>query len=139
LKFPTKIKGIQIGQKCSKLCLLHGASSVETNGVKIASLVLHYKDGSTADIEIVSGEHVQDWWGPIYTTDAGDYRNVTAPGTELAWIGGNPSIKKNNPEFSLRLYKSAFENPRPEVEIATIDYVSTITDAAPFLAGLTLE
>ena len=32
-----------------------------------------------------------------------------------------------------------WENPRPDQVIQSLDYVSTMTDSAPFLLGVTLE
>jgi hypothetical protein len=43
------------------------------------------------------------------------------------------------PESSLRLYRTTFTNPQPDKEIVTMDYVSAMTEAAPFLVGLTVE
>jgi len=65
--------------------------------------------------------------------------NPAADGAELAWAGGNDWLRKHSPDWSMRLYKSTFPNPRPDVAISRIDYVSTMTEAAPFLVGLTLE
>jgi len=138
-KFPEKIRNITIERKCDRLHLLHGASNVHSLNKQVARLVLHYRDGSQAEIGIVSGKHLLDWWGPIYNTDAGSGRKTTSPDTELAWAGSNPWIKKRDPDYSLRLYKSTFANPRPDLEIASIDYISTLADAAPFLVGLTVE
>jgi hypothetical protein len=140
-KFPARIRGITIGRKCDRLYLLHAGSNVNasTLGKEVARLVLHYQDGSQAEIGIISGEHVLDWWGPIYNTDSGVGRYTTSPGTELAWAGSNPRIRARAPDFSLRLYRSTFANPHPGLEIASIDYDSTLTEAAPFLVGLTVE
>lgn len=138
-KFPERIRNIAIGRKCDRIHLLHGASNLHTLHKEIAKLRLHYKNGAVAEIGIISGEHVLDWWGPIYTTDAGNGCHPTAPETELAWVGENPWIKEQQPEDSLRLYKSTFANPHPDLEIASIDYVSTLKDAAPFLVGLTVD
>lgn len=137
-KFPTQIN-IPISCKCSRLYLLHGASDLDDPGHRIAWLILHYQDGSTARLDINSGEHVLDWWGPIYNTDAGDGRYTTSPDTELAWAGSNPDLKENADDFSLRLYQTAFANPHPERTISSIDYVSALSGASPFLAGLTIE
>ena len=63
-------KNIQISRKCARLDLLHGASGLQESDGTIARLVLHYADGSTREIEIVTGENVLDWQGPTYTTDA---------------------------------------------------------------------
>jgi len=139
---PVRVENVRIAAKCARVHLLQGAEGIteDMSGQKIASLVLHYADGSQARIPIAAGAQVQDWWGPIYTTGAGwNARNPTAPGSELAWTGSNPRIKKNDPELSLRLYKSTFENSRPDLEIASIDFVSSVSDAAPFFVGLTLE
>jgi hypothetical protein len=138
-RFPVQVKRISVSRRCARIHLLHGASAVRTLDKEIARLVLHYKDGSQAEIGIVAGQEVLDWWGPIYNTDAGEERHTTSPGTELAWAGSNPWIKKQAPEFSLRLYRSTFANPRPNLEISSLDYVSALSDAAPFLVGLTLE
>jgi hypothetical protein len=138
-RFPVIVKHIPISRQCARLHLLHGASAVRTLDKKIARIVLHYADGSQAKIGIRAGQDVLDWWGPIYNTEAGEERQTTSPGTELAWAGGNPWIKQRAPEFSLRLYRSTFANPRPDLEISSIDYVSTLTDAAPFLVGLTID
>jgi hypothetical protein len=137
--FPAAVRGIVIGRQCGRLHLLEGADHVPAPGQKIARLVLHYQDGEQSEIAIVSGEQVQDWWGPVYNTDAGNARYTTSPGTELAWAGGNPAIREREPEFSLRLYRSTFANPHPELKVTSLDYLSTGTDAAPFLVGLTVE
>jgi hypothetical protein len=138
-KFPGRINAIPLNRKCARLHLLHGASALHSPGNKIARLVLHYSNGSSAHIEIVGGRHLLDWCGPIYNTDAGDGRNTTSPDSELAWAGSNPWISEHAPDFSLRLYKTTFANPHPELEITTLDYVSTLSGPAPFLLGLTTE
>ncbi|HSY43031.1 MAG TPA: hypothetical protein VK811_03915 [Candidatus Acidoferrum sp.] len=137
-KLPTH-KTIPLGSKCSRLYLLQGTSLLDQPGDRIAWLILHYQDGSIARININGGEHVLDGWGPIYNTNAGIGRYPTSPDAELAWAGSNPDIKENRPEFSLRLYRTAFANPHPELEISSIDYVSALSGPSPFLVGLTVE
>jgi hypothetical protein len=139
---PVRVRNVKIAANCVSIHLLHGANGIteDMDGKNIASLVLHYADGSQARIPIVVGEQVRDWWGPIYDTAAGwNACKPTAPESELAWTGGNPRISQDEPELSLRLYKSTFDNPRPDLEIASIDFVSSVSDAAPFFVGLTLE
>jgi hypothetical protein len=138
-RFPAEVKHISISRRCARIHLLHGASAARNLDENIARLVLYYQDGSRAEISIVAGRDVLDWWGPIYNTEAGDQRNTTSPTTELAWTGSNPWIRKRAPELSLRLYRSTFANPHPDREIASMDYVSTLSEAAPFLVGLTIE
>lgn len=137
-EFPTRVN-IPISHSCSRFYLLHGAIDLDAPGNEVAWMILHYNNGSNAKIDIVGGKEVLDCWGPIYNTDSGDDRYTTSPETELAWAGSNPDIKKESPEFSLRLYKSTFTNPHPELEISSIDYVSSLSGASPFLVGLTIE
>ena len=142
--FPSRAKGIKLGQTCKRFHLLHGASFVSPDGLKprqtIAGLVVHYLDGSSKEIEIVSGQHLLDWWGPLMRTGIDPQtRFTTAPDTELAWTGTNPLLSRVRPGWSLRLYKSSFDNPQPNVPVASVDYVSKMTEAAPFLVGLTIE
>jgi hypothetical protein len=139
--YPVIRKSIEISQKCRRIHLLHGASHVAYYpDTTIAKLVLHYADGSTGEIAIVSGEHLLDCWGPTYTTPA--MRERLAPlsrDTELAWVGNSAGDPQEPSPSAARIYKSTFVNPKPDLEISTIDYISTLTDAAPFLIGLTQE
>jgi RNA polymerase sigma factor (sigma-70 family) len=139
--YPAEVDNIPINRRCAKIYLFHGANWIYPHdfGTTIAKLILHYADGSVRDIEIVAGQHVFDWWSPLFTTGVDPRYFKMAPGTERAWTGSNPFVKKIWPDESLVLYKSSFENPQPDVVISNLDYVSTVTGTAPFLAGLTVE
>jgi len=138
--YPVLRKGILIHQKCSQIYLLHGASHAVDLETNVAKLVLHYVDGSVREIAIVAGGQLLDSWGPVYTTPAADEQLAPkAPGTELAWVGRPDGLGDKTPWMAARIYQSAFANPQPAVEIASVDYVSTLTSAAPFLLGLTIE
>lgn len=133
-KFPTEVNGIKIGRKCAKVHLLHGGSFVQAvpQGAAIARFSLKYADGSEKKFDIVAGEHVLDWWGAIE-------QKPKDPETELAWTGRNPNIKRRAPNLALRLYKSSFANPAPDLEVVSLNYISLLTDASPFLIGVTVE
>jgi hypothetical protein len=140
--FPVSVKDIKIGRKCGRIYLFHGENCNMVGQVKgqVARLVLHYADGSERQIFINSGEHLLDWWGAIYKTGAINGRRfLTSTDSELAWVGTNPWIKRYQPDMSLRLYKSTLANPQPDLELETIDYVSAMSYAAPFMVGLTVE
>ena len=134
-EFPESVKDIAIGRTCSRLDLLHGAGGVyDGYGVTIAELVLHYADTSVSQIEIKNGMHVRDWWGDPRQT-------ISATNSVLAWTGTNPAVKQYggaNPG-SLRIYRTTFENPRPNLPLTSIDYVSAMRNASPFLIALTVE
>lgn len=139
--YPNEVDHIRIGRPCAKLHLFHGANAVLARdfGSVVAKLVLHYSDGSMREINLVAGEHVFDWWTPLFTTGVNPRCLKTAPGTERAWKGSNPLLKMSQPDESLVLYKSTFDNPQPDATLASLDYVSTMTEVAPFLVGLTVE
>ena len=139
--FPVEVDHIPIGRRCAKLHLLHGANWVYTKdfGMLAAKLVLHYTDGSTREIDMITGDTVFDWWGPLFQTGVDPRTLQMAPGTERAWAGSNPYVKKFWKDESLILYKTTFENPQPDVVVSNLDYVSTVTEVAPFLVGLTVE
>lgn len=134
-EYPEAIKDIKLGKTARQLHLLHGAGGVyDGDGTTIAKLVLHYADRSMRQIEIKTGEHVRDWWG-------NPKQAITGINSELAWAGTNPAIKKYGgaKPGSLRIYKTTFENPQPNLSVTSIDYISTMQNSASFLIGLTVE
>ena len=139
--YPPEVDDIRIDRRCAKLHLLHGASFIFSKdfGTEVAKLVLHYADGSTREIKIIAGEQVFDWWAPLFTTGVDPRTFKTASGTERAWVGNNPNIKRWQPDESIVIYKSTFDNPQPDIAISSLDYVSARTDTVPFLLGLTVE
>ncbi len=139
---PVELKGINVKQQCSKIHILHGALFAQDAGSAIAKLVLHYQNGTEEVVKIIVGEHVQDWWGPLYKTGNGtetDDGKVSAPNSELAWAGKNPYILTRKASWFVRLYKSTFQNPKLTEEISSIDFVCLNNKSGPFLVGLTLE
>ena len=134
-EYPEAINGIKIGHRCQRLHLLHGAGGVyDGYGVAIGKLVLHYADNSLREIEIRNGIHVRDWWGD-------PKQAVSAKTSMLAWSGTNPALKKyGGPQpGSLWLYQTTFENPQPDREITSIDYVSAMENSSPFMVGLSID
>ena len=62
---------------------------------------------------------------------------VTSSQVSVAWIGNNVRSRARN--YRLQLFRRTWENPTPEVEITSIDFVSAITGAAPFLIAITVN
>jgi hypothetical protein len=54
--------------------------------------------------------------------------------------GPRPAWQTNAPgNLTVRLFTTTWENPRPDVAIAAVDFASTLTRAAPFLVAVTAE
>jgi RNA polymerase sigma factor (sigma-70 family) len=126
---PEKIEGIKVGQKFDKLHILHATGYYLDQEVLIGEYVIHYTDKSTEKIEIVYGKDVIDWY--LYPDAKEPSRG------KKAWEGINENAKKYNAK--LRLYVTTWDNPHPGKEVVSIDYISTMTDCAPFCVAMTVE
>jgi hypothetical protein len=65
----------------------------------------------------------------------GAIAEMNDPGTTAiaVWSGNNLEAAKNG--YVICLFDSTRENPRPDVELESIDFVSSMSPAAPFLAA----
>jgi hypothetical protein len=136
---PVRVDGIRLGNTFRRLHAFHGMLQgyheplVVESGMEVGHYTLHYADGSQAELPIVVGRHVRHWWA-----QEGE-ENPFAPLSEgtVVWTGSNPSAK--DAKATLRLYLTSYQNPHPEKEVVTVDYVSAMTTAAPFLVAMTIE
>ena len=130
--YPVSVEGIPVNRFCHQLHLLHGMTGGADDQTLVAKLVLHYGDGTTADLDIIDGQQVYGWWFK------GDGNPPLAGNTKVAWIGDNPTAKRNG--FRIWVFKTSFIKPKPGKRVETIDYVSALTpNGAPFLLALTAE
>jgi len=125
---PAKIE-IKVGRKFTTLHVLHAtAYGVDEGQVTIGSYTLHYEDGTTHTIPVVNRVDIFAFW-----KRPGE-RNPTS--AKEAWEGSNGYVKKNGNH--IRLYAATWENPRPGTSVASIDFVSAMTKAAPFCVAMTV-
>jgi hypothetical protein len=126
-QYPESVPGIRLAQRCRRLHLLHSARGyLEPDGVPIAKFIVHYWDGQQAEIPVIYGEQIRLW------RLGSDSKSETTKAVE-AWTGRNPVAGP------IRIFKSTWENPRPQEEVATIDFVSLNRTAVPFLIAITAE
>ena len=128
--FPEAVRGIAVRQKCQRFHFLHAAAWKVPEGTQIGNYVIRYADGKKRFIPILYGQDVSDWL--VTKNEKPDKEFET-----LAWK--EPSEASGSENRSKRLFKSTWGNPFPEVEVLTIDYTSTMTDAAPFLIAISVE
>ena len=81
---------------------------------------------------IIYGQDVWDWWWRPE-----DAVQPTSERSRVVWTGSNPFAREKG--FQLRLYLTTIENPRPQETVRSLDYVSAMTESAPFLIALTVE
>jgi len=125
-RYPQQISGIKIGQKCRQLQFLQATGYTSPDGVQVGTYVIRYANGLQETVPIVYGEDVRDW------NESSDPTKVLSRG-RIVWRASNDA------HFVIRLFKTTWLNPLPAVEIRSIDYLSTMSDAAPFLLAITAE
>jgi WD40 repeat protein len=124
-RFAASVDGIPVDRRCERVHAIVGSIGRAAEGASIGALVLHYADGEEHELEIVYGHHVRHW-----RTD-GDPREDTAL-AQVAWKG--PHAFWLHSDVRIRSYHVVWDNPRPDQEIVSFDFVSKMTTtAAPFL------
>ena len=112
---------IRVGATCHSLQFLQATAYDTGKDVRVGSYVLHYVDGQTAELPLVYGEDLADW---LPATG----HPMETPNASIAWTGQD-----------IFLWKRTYANPRPEVEITHLDFVSAMAFPAPFVVAITLE
>jgi len=109
-----RIEGVPVGRKASGLAFLQtfnqGSELKDAQGLELYVYVVHYADGSEETIPVRWLENTAHW-------EQAQLENL--PSAQLAWtlpiLGHNTHIS---------LYSYEWVNPKPEVEIVSIDLVS---------------
>ena len=116
---PDTVQGIPVHQKADALFFLQAASITQKrnpNEVKedkkfeIADYVIHYADGTTEKVPIYSEINVDNY------KQTGD--PIAVSGAQIAWTSPYTEPKTNAVAYSMQ-----WTNPKPDVEISSIDLV----------------
>ncbi|MBL9136202.1 MAG: protein kinase [Verrucomicrobiales bacterium] len=126
----ARIMGIPVGVRGTTLHVLQGANFDAADGVPVGDIVLHYADGETRRVEVVYGRDTRNWW-----TVSGE--PLDTPRARVVWRGQCPYAMATGQ--NLRLYLTSFSNPRPEVEVRSLDLVSAMNRAGFFIVAMTFE
>jgi hypothetical protein len=126
--FPDEIKGLSIDSTCRNLHFLNGSAGAALPGTAVGHYVVHYQDRQVHQIPIVYGDHLLDAWN----VSQGPVTNA-----QPAW---ETVIEKNGAaNRAVRLYRLTWENPRPNIRITAVDFISSKSTAAPYLLAITAE
>jgi hypothetical protein len=131
-KYPVQIKGIPIHQRCQHLYFLHAASfgGNPNEGEQIGSYIVHLPNNPMSlEIPIYYGREVRNWHATAREPE---------PDKELkvVWTGDNAVSKRMGKP--IRLFVTAW-NLAPGVEIDSLDFVSAVKAAAPFLLAISVD
>ena len=130
VQFPRSVTGIPIQQKFQRIHCLHAATFPLNLPYQIGAYVLCYADGESAELPIFYGRELADWWDE-------SHQPVELANGRIAWAGGNRAAAAY--QAVVRVFHSTWENPRPDVEVASFDFVSREEISAPFLIAITVE
>ena len=125
---PRSAKEIPVHRICKRLHFLHGSGWDVPRGTCVATLIVHYKDGRKEEMPLRYGAETANWW--VRT-------GQSPPGVEVVWTGVNPRAERAG--LSCALFHTAWENPRPNMEVDIVDCVSSMTPGLPFLVALTID
>jgi WD40 repeat protein len=129
-QFPREVGGIALKRRAAHVHFLHGAAWDALYGTVIGKYVIHYANGEKREVKIVFGRNIREWWfpptQPRLTMEAA-----------VAWQGYN--IASRHMGMAVRVYQYNWKNPLPDVEIASLDFVSAMEKPAPFLLAVTME
>lgn len=128
-RFPQGIRNVKVDQKAKKLHFLHSTGWSAPDGTPVATAVIHMADGKTHEFTFLYGDHMTDWvaWEP---------RPRDADNSVVAWTGRSPAT---GGQTALHLFKTQWINPEPDQVIASVDYLGSNLDPAPFLIAITAE
>ncbi len=104
--------------------------SSEKSHEKIAEVIWHYEDGTSAS-PLEANLHLRDWVRQAYEQP----ERLPNSLTKVAWRGPHPTRK----DVTLRLYRIGFLNPHPEKTVRALEFSSTMKKPSLFVAALTLD
>ena len=128
--YPRQVTGIPVGLAAPRLHFLHATTMGFDlpSGFRIGSYVVRYADGETREIPIRLGVEVADWW----TQEGEDLGQL-----QVAWTGQNAASRTAGK--TIRLFRTAWENPRPDAVIESLGMTATHFRTCPFLVAVTAE
>jgi serine/threonine protein kinase/WD40 repeat protein len=129
--YPNEVKGIRIRQCAQALHFIHAVGWEPKGVTRVGEYVLHYRDGVDLVVPLEYAQNIARW-SQLFNAPVS-----LAEGSRVAWRGSNPPLQASG--YDIVLYHFRLPNPRVQSEIATIDFRSANTDAAPFLLAITVE
>jgi eukaryotic-like serine/threonine-protein kinase len=131
-EYPERVEGIAAHQKCRRVHFLHGAAGASPEGTTIARCLVHYADGEQREVPVRYGQEVLCW------NQTKKLPAKSLAGATIAWEGGQVRWSRE-PDKCIRLYRMTWENPRPDVQVESLDFISAKEDASLFVIAITVE
>jgi len=116
---------IPVGYQVEGFYFIH--SSAYT-GRQAGLYQIQYADGTTHEIQLVSGENIRDW----VSSDLGEFPRERGTKSMVAWTG---SCKMWPTISALRML---WVNPKPQVAVRAVRFANPAVSSVPILIGMTV-
>jgi hypothetical protein len=127
---PTKVEGIKVGRKLAKLHFLHSTGWFTDDGTIIGEYTVTWQDDTTVTIPMRYGKDLLDWWFDDSSPEPSE--------AKVAWKGENKNAQAAGKK--IRLYRTTWENPKPDLKVKSIDLSSTNETACePMCLAITAQ
>ena len=106
-----------VGLKARSLYFLHASA---WTGGQMATYIVHYEDGTTAEVPIRAKEEICDWWGPAH-------------GAKYRVAFHVPNAKTDD----VGMLVFGWDNPQPDKVIKSLELKSEMADGIVLVAAVT--
>ena len=128
--FPKEVLDIAVNEKFDTLYVYHCTFYNSPRNTPVYDLVFRYADGESATNTILYGVDTMDF----NTSGGSNIKGPSGKNTKVGWIGSSFTQDGKHPLlFSL----TAIKNPRPSVQVATIDLFSSKNQSAGVVFAMT--
>ncbi|HYE33435.1 MAG TPA: hypothetical protein VEH27_18575 [Methylomirabilota bacterium] len=131
---PTRVDAIRVGKKVAKLHFLHSSGGHDLSmktGARVGHYRLHFADGESIELPIRFNIDASDWWEHSHLPKE-------LPNAMVVWQGFTMKAHFEGPR-PVRLFKRTWDNPRPQVEISSVDLVAEHHITTPMLIAISAE
>ncbi|HXJ58827.1 MAG TPA: hypothetical protein VNU68_19380 [Verrucomicrobiae bacterium] len=130
--FVWKRTGVQVNQQIEGATWLQGTVWTAAEGDTVGSLVWHYSNGGEETVPIIYGKTTARFWAQPAQIE--QEKGFLQP----VWSHYEDENKERRERW-LRIYQQEWRNPRPDLLVTTVDFVSNQQcPAAPFLVAATV-
>ena len=126
--YPSLVTNIPVGQLCQRLQFLHAAFNA--GGVPDGRKIGRY-------LCVTPREQGKSQLLPARTLLTGGNNPTRGETLAVAWTGTNGKLQRTN--HRIRLFKTTWPNPQPELVVRSIDFEALDEQAVPFVVAITAE
>jgi hypothetical protein len=119
-------------RKFDTLYVYHAAFYDSRDGSPVYHLTFQYEDGTSSMTTICYGAHLRNWWQMANEA----VTELTDSKSKTVWRGDPPDCNPGGP-FKLRFFITAVTNPRPSLEVKSINLASAKGSSAGCILAMT--